>query len=75
MIATYANCGHGIQGKMDPIIANIHNMIHIIHHNIVMMICCIKRGSFYDNVCMKNNIKNKADFLCFLKLLFSGFCC
>lgn len=32
-IAIYANCGHGIQGKIDPMIAIIHNIIHIIQHN------------------------------------------
>ena len=33
-IAIYHSCGHGSQGKTDPIIDVTHKMIHIIHKTI-----------------------------------------
>ncbi len=35
-IDIYANCGQGIHGKMDPIIAIMHNMIHNIYRNVLI---------------------------------------
>ena len=49
--AIYANWGHGIHGKMDPIIAIIHSIIHIIHHNIDMVFFYIKRDGLF-TVCL-----------------------
>ena len=31
IIATYDNCGQGSHGKIEPIIATKHKIIHIIH--------------------------------------------
>ena len=33
-IAIYANCGHGIHGKIEPTIANKHNITHTMQINI-----------------------------------------
>ena len=38
MIAIYASCGHGIHGKIEPIMAIIHNIIHNIHRSVLIMV-------------------------------------
>ena len=35
--AIYASCGHGSHGKIEPITAIIHRIIHIIHKSISIL--------------------------------------
>lgn len=36
--AIYANCGHGSQGKIEPAMAIMHRIIHIMQHTISISI-------------------------------------
>ena len=44
-IATYANCGHGSHGKIEPAIAMMHITIHIIQQT--MSIDIFNRDKYY----------------------------
>ena len=41
-IAIYHNCGHGSHGKIDPITAIMHRIIHIMQQNISILYFCKK---------------------------------
>ena len=51
-IATYANCGHGSHGKIEPAMAIMQRITHIIHQTISIYIFCMV------NIIRLNNYQN-----------------
>ena len=45
-IAIYHNCGHGSHGKIEPIIAIIHKIIHIIQKTISIFLLVLNYTKF-----------------------------